>query len=155
VPYAEDTKVAPDRSRAEIESTLARYGATAFSYGTDEEAGAALVMFRAHGRIVRFELSLPREADFARTPTGIHRSAGAARAAYEKEVRRLWRALALAVKAKLEVVESGIATFEEEFLAHVVLPDNTRVGAWLEPQLAEVYATGGMPELLPGAVTSK
>ena len=28
--------------------------------------------------------------------------------------------MVLAIKAKLEVVESGIASFEEEFLAHIV-----------------------------------
>jgi hypothetical protein len=44
------------------------------------------------------------------------------------EMRRRWRSLALAIKAKLEVVASGIATFDEEFMAHLVLPDGTTVG---------------------------
>jgi hypothetical protein len=35
--------------------------------------------------------------------------------------------LLLALRAKLEVVESGIATFDEEFLAHIVTPENMTV----------------------------
>jgi len=37
MPYAEDTRVPIERSRSEIERTLERYGATAFSYGWDEQ----------------------------------------------------------------------------------------------------------------------
>jgi hypothetical protein len=33
----------------------------------------------------------------------------------EAETRRRWRALALAIEAKLEVVDTGIASFEHEF----------------------------------------
>jgi len=54
------------------------------------------------------------------------------------------------VKAKLEAVETGIVSLEEEFLAHVVLPDGSTVGQWAEPQLAELYGRGDMPALLPG-----
>ena len=39
--YAKDTSVSVERSRAEIETTLTRYGATAFGYATDE--GRAIV----------------------------------------------------------------------------------------------------------------
>ena len=42
--------------------------------------------------------------------------------AHEQERRRLWRALLLNIKAKLEAVESGISVFDEEFMAHIVLP---------------------------------
>jgi hypothetical protein len=64
--------------------------------------------------------------------------------------RARWRALALVIKAKLEAVESGITTFEEEFLAHIVLPDGTTLGQWAAPRLAHVYDTGAMPPMLPG-----
>jgi len=33
--------------------------------------------------------------------------------AYDKEIRRRWRALVLVVRAKLEAIETGIASFEE------------------------------------------
>lgn len=147
--YAADTKVSVDRTRAEIERTLARYGASAFSYGYDPDR--AVVMFAAHDRHVRFVLHHPPRSDYARTPTGLRRSEAAIDSEHAKAVRQRWRALALVVKAKLEAVEAGIVTFEEEFLAHVVLPDGRTVGEWAAPQLQETYATGEMPGVLPGA----
>ena len=37
-----------------------------------------------------------------------------------KETRRRWRCLLITIKAKLECIETGIETFEEAFLAHIV-----------------------------------
>ncbi len=53
------------------------------------------------------------------------------------------------IKAKLEAVASGVSTFEEEFLAHVVLPNGDTIGDWLAPQIANAYDTKKMPPLLP------
>lgn len=145
--YAENTSVTPDRSRAEIERTLVRYGADAFSYGFDGDV--AVVAFRAAGRMVRFTLSMPPLAGFALTPTGRDRSRDAALAEREKATRQRWRALALVVKAKLEAVESGITTFDEEFMAHLLLPDGQTVGEWMGPQIVTAYEDGDMPEILP------
>jgi hypothetical protein len=146
--YAADTKVPTTRSREEIERTLIRYGATAFSYGWDE--GVAVVMFRANERHIRFDLPMPDRSEFARTPeTRAWRSSDGVEKAYEQAVRQRWRALALVVKAKLEAVEAGIVTFEEEFLAHIVLPDGQTAGDWLIPQVADAYESGAMPSLLP------
>ncbi len=63
--YAENTKVPVDRSRAEIERTLERYGADAFAYATT--ADRAMVEFSAHNRRVRFLLPLP-DASECRLP---------------------------------------------------------------------------------------
>ena len=48
--------------------------------------------------------------------------------------------------AKLEVVASGISTFETEFLGNIVLPDGGTVIEWLSPQIEEAYKSGLMPE---------
>lgn len=147
--YAEGTSVSPAKSQQEIISVLRRYGAEGFLFG--EELGNGVVAFKAEGRTVRFVVPLQTElADFLRTPTGKRRSADAAAALAEAENRRRWRSLALAIKAKLEVVATGISTFEEEFLAQIVLPDNSTIGQWAAPQVAEAYETGQMPGLLPG-----
>lgn len=140
-----------DRSRAEIERTLKRYKATAFAYGWEEDT--ATVMFKLAGRQVRFRVPLPDPgaAEFTRTPTGRTRSAPAAAEAYEQAARQRWRALALVIKAKLEAVEAGISTVEEEFLAAIMLPGGATVGEWAAPQLREVYGRGAMPALMPGA----
>jgi hypothetical protein len=148
--YAENTEVPVDRSRAEIEKLLTRYGADQFFSGWD--LGKAMIGFRARGKMVRFTLPLPAkdEKRFLRDGRGVVRSLKGRENAWEKEIRRRWRALALCIKAKLEAVESGIATFEQEFLAHFLLPDGKTVGEWIAPQLDAAYADGRMPKILPG-----
>lgn len=150
--YASGTKVSPAQSRIEIEQTLSRYGATQFIYGWDEETGTGQFGFRMHGRMVRFKLMLPdRESDeFVYTDTGRMRSDSAMHAAWEQAVRQRWRAMALVIKAKLEAIESGIVSFEQEFLAQIMLADGQTVGDWVEPQIREVYQSGTMPDRLPG-----
>ncbi len=47
-----------------------------------------------------------------------------------------WRALLLSIKAKLEAIREGIATFDEEFLANVVDRESGRnVGHLIIPEL--------------------
>ncbi len=147
--YAAKTTVPSDRTRMEIERTLTRYGASAFMYGW--HAGQAVIAFQAHSRQIRFHLPMPdRDSqEFTRTPTGLRRSANAAAEAYDQALRSRWRALLLIIKAKLEAVESGITTFEDEFLAHTVITGNTTVSDWLQPQIAQAYETGEMPSLMP------
>lgn len=148
--FAENTTVPSDRSRAEIEKTLMRYGAESFMYGTS--ATRAMIAFEAYGRRVQFRLPLPdRDSDeFKRTPARRNiRTPEQREAAYEQAVRQRWRALALVIKAKLEAVEAGITEFEDEFLAHIMLPGGQTAGDWLRPQIASAYETGKMPPLLP------
>jgi hypothetical protein len=149
--YAADTQVPSDRSRSEIEKTLRRYGASAFAYGWQEHS--AQIMFEMANRRIKFALPLPDPDgdEFRLTPSGKwERSAKQQEEAYEQAVRQRWRALALVIKAKLEAVEAGISSVEDEFLAHVALPHGGTVGEWLGPRLDEVYASGEMPALLPG-----
>lgn len=152
--YAENTSVSSEKSRAEIESTLRRYGASQFMYGWD--ASSAVIVFQAEGRRVKFVLPMPDpdSPEFTLTPgKKLARSAEQALAAWEQACRQRWRALALVIKAKLEAVEAGITVFDDEFLAHMMLPNGSTVGDWARPQLAEVYESGSMPALLPGAAS--
>ena len=146
--YAAATKVSTSDSRNEIERTLSRYGADQFLYGWQAEA--AVVGFRMHGRQIKFVLSMPaRDAkEFTHSSRGV-RPAHVAADAWEQACRQKWRALALVIKAKLEAVESGIAVFEDEFMANIVLPDGSSVGQFMRPQIADAYATGAMPRMLP------
>lgn len=131
--YAEGTEVSPERSRAEIEGLLARYGAEAFGYASDPQR--AVVTFKAKGRVVRFVLPMPAAKDFARDRRGAARTPSQVAVALDRERRRLWRSLAMAVKAKLEIVASGITTFEDEFLPHFVLDDGQTVREAIRPAL--------------------
>jgi hypothetical protein len=150
MPYAEGTRVPVGNSRAELERVLVRYGADAFSYGQDDER--AVVAFRASGRHVKFELRLPTVEDFAFRGRYYNQNARTpARDRREQRIRELWRALVLVVKAKLEAVEAGIESFDQAFLPYILLPDGSTTGEFLLPQVAEAYATGEMPSLLPAA----
>jgi len=145
--YAEGTSVAPERSRAEIEATLKRYGASHFGYMSSPEG--AMVGFQVNKYQVRFSVPMPALAEFKRTDKGRTRTDIQAREALDKEERRRWRALALCVKAKLEAVDSGITTFEQEFMAHIVIPGSgATVGESLLPRLAKAIEEGKPSGLL-------
>jgi hypothetical protein len=120
-------------------------------YGFDDDNSLARIQFEMRNRRLRFDLPMPLLSSFALSDTRrIPRTAESARTAWEQACRQRWRALALVIKAKLEAVDSGIVTFEEEFLAHVVLPNGSTVGEYMEPQIQWVYDTGQMPTMLPG-----
>lgn len=146
--YAAGTNVTVERSRAEIERTLARFGADEFMYGYD--ATRAIVQFTAQDRRVRFVLRMPDKTDrrFTHTPTGKVRTREQALSQWEQGCREAWRALAEVIKAKLVAVETGIVGFEEEFASHIVLPDGSSVGDWLLPQIAQAYELHRMPSML-------
>lgn len=152
--FASTTVVSPEKSRAEIERLLLRYGASQFMYATKPEAAA--IAFTCHGRHIRFVLPMPRtdEKRFThakpRSRYGYEqkRSELQARAAWEQEVRSRWRALALVIKAKLEAVESGIAEFEDEFMAHIVLPSGETMSQHARPLIQRAYESGQVPPML-------
>lgn len=146
--YAEGTTVAPEKSQQDIVAMLRKYGARRIATGWDDDR--ALVGFEAHERQIRFVLQFPplKTPEFWKTAGGRSRDAAGARGAHEAEVRRRWRALHLAIKAKLEVVQTGIGEFESEFLAYVVLPDGRTVAEHAQPVIAQAYATGQVQPLL-------
>lgn len=146
--YAEQTQVPADRSRAEIEKTLSRYGADSFAYAWDRDR--AVIMFTANNRQIRMAVPIPdpQDASFTRTPTGRSRTAAQAKAEHEKAVRQRWRALALVVKAKLEAVDTGLISFDQEFAVFTVLPDGSTVGDHLIPAIEKAYVTGTVPPML-------
>lgn len=147
VAFAAETTVTPERSQAEIMGTLRKYGATRFVNGFDEDT--AFIMFEVDNRRVRFVLPLPKVSDFGATYRGRSRTSDQRKSAYEKEVRRRWRALNLVIKAKLEAVATGIVSFDAEFMSHLVLPDGHTIGERMIPNLDRIVNTGNLPPLLP------
>lgn len=145
--FAAKTTVSSFRSREEIERTLDRYGADQFIYG--KERTSSYLAFRMNDRQIKFILPMPDKDDFAETPKGKIRTAASQEKEYEQAVRQKWRALNLVIKAKLEAIESGITEFEDEFLAHIMLPDGSTAGDYMKPQIDKAYDTGNMPTLLP------
>ncbi|TWT58983.1 hypothetical protein KOR42_23700 [Thalassoglobus neptunius] len=149
--FAENTTVSVEKSRAEIERILERYGASQFMYGRDDLRGLATIQFQASDRQVRFILSLPNKSEdrFWKHSRG-RRTPDAAEKQWEQSCRQSWRALALCIKAKLEAVESGISEFEDEFMAHIVIPSGGTVGELMRPQIEAAYELGSVPSGLAG-----
>jgi hypothetical protein len=139
--YARNTTVSCEKSKTEIEKILTRYGATHFAYATMPEG--SMVQFVFNGKRIKFLVPMPGR------PTSAPGSYGydASMRRWEQKQRVKWRALALVIKAKLEAVASGICTFEEEFLAHIVLPNGQTAGQHLIPRIDEAYKTGQVPAL--------
>jgi hypothetical protein len=145
--FAADTTVPVERSRAEIEATLTRYGATAFHYGWNEVK--AIIEFTMSDRHIRFTLPLPdkNSKDFkyrldqrSNPPRKVPVDSAKSYKLWEQACRSRWRALLLAVKAKLEAVEVGISCFDQEFFAHIVDPGTGKtVYEIIAPQLAISY----------------
>jgi hypothetical protein len=145
--YAASTKVSPATSQAEIKRTVLKYGAK--SFGFFEDGDRAVVLFEAHDRRIRFNLSLPPKSskEFTFHSRGV-RTPSSAHAQWEQACRQRWRALLLAIKAKLESVEAGIESFEEAFLSHIVLPEGETFGERATGAIAIAYSGKPLPPLL-------
>lgn len=136
--YAATTVVSVDKSQAEIKKILAKYGASAFAFA--EGNGKAMMQFELKGRRIMFKLPLPAPPSPNATQASIK--------TYEQICRSRWRSLCLGIKAKLECVHSEITTLEQEFMAHIVLPNGATVGDVMVPQIAMSYERNEMPPLL-------
>lgn len=136
--YAETTTVPFDRSVSEIVTLLKRAGAERI--GQMDDAAFYAIQFTMADRMIRFRIPLATEYS---GPL----KAGNGRAIDPKKVieqarRQRGRALLLVIKAKLESVESGIETFEQAFLANVVLADGATVYDRIAAPIALEYQTG-------------
>lgn len=153
--YAEGTTVPVSKTRGEVEGVLERYGATAFAYGWDDRSATIGFEIGARRYLIRLPLPDPDSEEFTLTrhqQSWNRRRLGpqSAKVRYDAEVRRRWRAMLLVIKSKLEAVSSGIATLEQEFFYHLLLPNGQTIGEAATPAIEAAYRTGNLPELLPG-----
>jgi len=149
--YAENTSVSTDRSLAEIERTLKRYGAPSdgFTYGHKE--GKTVIGFEYYGKQFRVILPLPdpNAREFTMTPSGKkERTQEQAEVVWEQACRAAWRSLALVIKATLEAVEAGIWKFDDAFMAFRVLPHGKTMREEVGERLDAITADQ-VPSLLP------
>jgi hypothetical protein len=123
--YATRTRVPVEKSRAEIERTVRKYGASGFVSGW--QGDRVKIEFLCRNRHIRMVMSEP---------------------APEQPRRQKWRSLLLLVKAKLEAVDAKIMTFEEAFLSDVVLPDGRTVWESTREPIKVAYERKETPTLL-------
>jgi hypothetical protein len=143
--YAKQTSVSSEKSRAEIEQTVHRYGADQFAFG--EAEGRAMIGFRLtkpRKLTVRFLLPLyyEREHEGRRQIHNLDPVRDA------QQIRQRWTALLLVIKAKLEAVETNIETIEQAFMAETVMPDGKTVAEHLLPQINKMLESGVQQTLL-------
>lgn len=142
-PYAEGTDVPVEKSQGEIQRLLRKHGAQQLIIGADEARGLSIVGFTIESRQYRIVLK-------RRVPEKRWSSRPVAKKDTPEQLEReQWRALGLVLKAKLEIASRGDSTVQQEFLAHLVLPNGQTAGEWMEPQIEQAYQGGGMPPLLP------
>jgi len=141
--YAEGTSVPVERSQTEINRVLAKFGADQFAQASSTTPPAVLIGFRAKGKLIKFHLPMPTGKDFRGTELQIEKQ-------FQAECRRRWRALLLVLKAKLEAVDSGITTFEQEFYAHMVLPGGMTVFESTNKEVSRAIETGTPPSFMIG-----
>jgi hypothetical protein len=145
--FAEGTTVTVERSLDEIRATVKRYGAGKIA--TYEDDDRVVFAFEMRKRQVKFLMPLPQQKDYKYTNGGRHGRVGDPNpTAYEQAIRQRWRALLLTIKAKLESVEVGIETFDEAFMAQIVLPNGKTMAEWAAPQIQVAYEKNTMPPLL-------
>jgi hypothetical protein len=150
--YAASTYVSVEKSQGEIRTTLKRYGATGFAYAEDDDANAAMIVFRLSDRHYRIYVPIP-QADDPSLRKRVHQYTYAdntSPAALEQARRQRWRAVVLYIKAILEAVESGIVSAEQALLSHLLLPNGQTMGQATVAPIDEMYQSGQMQPLLPG-----
>lgn len=153
--FAEGTDVSVERTRMELERMLVSYKARATAVFNSETEAA--ICFEMHERRVMFRLKMPNPKSREFTHKKVNQSNSAApvsqsvaESRYRQACQRKWRALLLAIKAKLVSVDEGIETFEDAFMAHVVMPDGQTIAEHVRPRIASAYKEGKMQPLLPG-----
>lgn len=147
--YAETTTVSVEKSVAEIVTLVrARLGSQIAQLDDDDRY---VIAFSMEGRQVRFVVQFDSLSHkrFDLDGRGTRRTPAARRAQWEQHRRQRMRALLLVIKAKFESIESKVETFEQAFLANVVMPDGSLLGDLARPAIASAYETGRMPPLLP------
>jgi hypothetical protein len=130
--YVRGASITCAASRAEIQEMLSQYGATGFRTGS--ENGRTIIAFTANRRRFRFLYEppgSPEPADATRSPQK-PRSLPPPKS-HEELSRRYWHKLSMLIRAKLEAVDAGVVTFEEEFLAYMVLPGGETVAQNVRP----------------------
>lgn len=134
MPYAAETEVPVERSRAQIEAMLRHRGCEGYASAWSKDGDR--IEFAWKGLRIRFTLPAVDGEKYRHDAQGRERRQQIWDNAVRQADRVRWRGLYLVVKAKLEAVESGISVFEEEFMAFIVDPATDRtIGDVLLPRI--------------------
>ncbi len=135
--YAKETTVPVSRSKIQIQDMLIKYGIEEFFFGTSPRGDG--IGFKYEGRVYKHNIPTP---DPNKYQYETH---------YNQAVRQRWRIFYMSLKMKLEEIQSGIVSFEDQFLSMMALPDGSTVGEFMKlPENIEMIKAAEMPKLLTG-----
>jgi hypothetical protein len=129
--YAEKTDVPAARSQQQLVDLLKKHKAEQVAIGWSEAHGQA--GFQLGGRVYKVTVPMAKPGRGVNVP---------------QVERARWRTLLLVVKAKLEAVDAGITTIEQEFLSNTVLPDGSTVFEQTQQTIERAYVEGHVRPLL-------
>lgn len=138
------TTIRPEKTQNDISKELMKYGIRNIQHTTVEQgfsvAFQAIIAESQKPITIRIDMPYDETKDWEDRIGWV-------------EQRRLYRALYWYVKSMLEAWDSGVKTFAEIFLPHIVLPGGKTVIQDLLPKYALAVESGKMDDikLLPGA----
>lgn len=149
--YAVGTTVPFEKSVSEIIAAIRKAGADRICQFEDTTFFA--IQFTLGDRAIRFRVPFQSLDEMpTRDGRGAWLTDKRRQDKFEASRRQRGRALLLVIKAKLESVESGVETFEEAFLAHVVMSDGLTVYERIQQPIALEYASG-RPDAVTGLLS--
>lgn len=137
--FASNTDVPVERSNSEIKRTLEKYGAMEFMFG--QTSDKAIVAFKFKERAIRFVVPFPAR----KTPTKYGGFDEISQQKWDQLIRQRFRCLLLVIKAKLELVESGIVTVEQEFMPYLIMANGATMYDNMKPNIDKAILDGHLP----------
>lgn len=135
--YAKTTTVSVERSKAEVEKTLKRYGIKEFFFGSSPKGDG--FGFKHDGNVYKINMPHPNPDDFSTDKQ------------FEQACRQRWRIMLLSMKADLEKIEIGLISFDDQFLYAKALPDGSTVSDFMKlPENKRRLEKAEMPKMLTG-----
>ena len=133
--YAKNTSVTIAKSKIQIQDLLTNWGIKEFFFGTSPRGDG--IGFKYKEKVYKHNVPMPPNKN---TFTDKQ---------YNQQVRQRWRILYMSLKMKLEEIDSGGISFEDQFLAMMCLPDGSTVGGFMKlPENLGRLEKTQMPRLL-------
>lgn len=133
--YAKNTSVPVSKSRVQVQKLLVDYGIEEFFFGTSPRGEG--VGFKHEGKVYKHNVPMPDRNDYGYETK------------YNQAVRQRWRVFYMSLKMKLEEIQDGGISFEDQFLSMMTLPDGSTVADFMRlPENIALLNKSEMPKLL-------
>lgn len=135
--YAKNTTVPISKTKIQIQNLLTSWGIDEFFFGTSPRGDGIGFKYKDH--VYKHNVPMPPDKNIL------------SERQYEQKVRQRWRILYMSLKMKLEEIDSGGMSFEDQFLAMMCLPDGSTVGDFMRlPENVSMLQKAEMPKMITG-----